>query len=148
MKRLVYPLILLLCFVMAGCDPSTPTPVPIMRVTVVVRDAETPDETAEPSPAPSSTPRPVCVGAPPVQLIVNQRGRVLLDDPSPLNIRGAPGTASNVLGSIDIGQVFYVLEGPECANGYWWFLIRHGSREGWIAEGDDNNYFVEPFLSG
>jgi hypothetical protein len=56
--------------------------------------------------------------------------------------------ADEILGRIRINEVFNVLDGPECVDGYNWFYIRYNTLEGWIAEGDDSGYFVEPFLTG
>jgi hypothetical protein len=145
MKRLALVFIL---FWLAGCDTPSATTVPTLRVTVVVQG----QATLTPSAVPSMTPNQeyVCEGTPPIQLIVNQRGRVLEEDPDPLNVRRTPGTSDDdqILGRISVNEVFYVLDGPECADGYNWFYIRYRTFEGWIAEGDNISYFVEPFLTG
>jgi hypothetical protein len=144
MKRLALMLILLW---LAGCDtPSTSAPT--LRVTVVIQE----EPTLTPAVIPSMTPElvAVCEGAPPIQLIINQRGLVLDEDPQLLNIRRTPGTGEDnvVIGRIAINEVFYVLDGPQCVDGYNWFYIRYRTFEGWVAEGDNTNYFVEPFLTG
>ncbi len=144
MKRLFFALLFSLLW-LAGCE-TTPTPVPILAVTVVLREATPIAPAADPSP--TREPEIVCEDAPPVQLIVNQRGRVLREDPRPLNMRSAPGTENPIVWRIDVNEIFYVLDGPECADGYQWFLVRYRTYEGWIAEGDNTSYFVEPFLSG
>ncbi|NWF69547.1 MAG: SH3 domain-containing protein [Chloroflexi bacterium] len=137
----------LLCglWLLAACAaPPTPTRAPLVRATVVI--AEAPPRS---SPTPSLAPTvPVCPGAPSVQLIRNARGRVLDDDPRPLNMRSAPGIASAIVWSIGVNTIFDVLDGPVCADGYNWFYIRYDDLEGWIAEGDNTSYFVEPFLPG
>src|SRR5690242_1261764 len=88
MKRLA---LLLMLLWLAGCDTPASTPAPTLRVTVVIQQ----EPTMTPSVIPSLTPDPaiICEGAPPVQLIVNQRGRVLSEDTDPLNIRQSPGTS-------------------------------------------------------
>jgi hypothetical protein len=136
----------LFLLILAGCTaPPTQTPVPILRVTVVLREA-TPTAGAPVSPTPE--PENSCPGAPVTRLIVNQRARVLDADERPLNIRSAPGTDSSILSRIPPNEVFYVLAGPQCADGYLWYFVRYRTFEGWIAEGDNTSYFVEPFLTG
>jgi Bacterial SH3 domain len=138
---------LLLLLVLTACTngDSTPTRPPISGATVIVREA-TPTVNVTRTPAPTATQS--CPGAPRTQLVLNERGRVLDEDPRPLNIRARPGVDSDRLGSIDPNEIFFVLEGPECADSYNWYFIRYRTFEGWIAEGDLTSYFVEPFVSG
>jgi hypothetical protein len=102
-----------------------------------------------PVPLPST---PVCAGSPVSVLVVNERGRVSLADPAPLNLRVQPGTASERIGEIPAGGVFYVLDGPRCSERYTWYRVEAridgDLQEGWVAEGDDNGYFVETFPAG
>jgi hypothetical protein len=95
-----------------------------------------------------TTVTPFCPDAPPPRLIVEERGRVLSTDPRPLNIRAGPGTAWRVLKRIDPDQLFFVIDGPKCSDGYLWFKISYQGVEGWIAEGDGSSYYVEPYLPG
>ncbi len=67
------------------------------------------------------------------------------DDPRLLNVRLGPSTDFRLAGQIEPGEVFSVLEGPQCGGNYAWYRIRYGDLEGWIAEGD-TSYFVEPFV--
>lgn len=94
------------------------------------------------------SPTPVCAGAARTRLIVYERGRVTLDDPSPLNMRAGPRTTFDVLGRIPNGEVFFVLEGPRCSERYAWFRVGYGDLTGWIAEGSGSAYFAEPYLPG
>jgi hypothetical protein len=122
--------------------PATSTPEPITPTPLTA----TPTALTFPTPPPSPT--PFCPGAPRQRLIVQERGRVLLDDPRPINLRLQPGTAAAILIRIDPGEIFYVLEGPVCEGDFAWYHIRYGAREGWIAEGDLASYYVEPYLPG
>jgi uncharacterized protein YraI len=73
---------------------------------------------------------------------------VLDDDDRDLRMRAGPGTTYEIVAQIEVNQVFLVLDGPQCAEGYTWFLIRYRGNEGWIAEGSSEGYFVEPYLPG
>src|SRR5215207_7577839 len=107
---------------------------------------ETPTPFVQPTLPPSPT--PYCPRVPRNRLIVNERGRVSEDDPSPLNIREGPQTSFEILGSMASGEIFYVLEGPRCSERYSWYRVRYGEIEGWIAEGTGSLYFAEPYLPG
>jgi uncharacterized protein YgiM (DUF1202 family) len=86
------------------------------------------------------------VGALPTVLTAPGFGRVLTDDPRLLNVRLGPSTDFRLAGQIAPGEIFDVLEGPQCGGGLTWYRVRYGEMEGWIAEGDDI-YFVEPYVS-
>jgi uncharacterized protein YraI len=81
-------------------------------------------------------------------MIVNEPGRVTDDDLRPLNIRNGPSTEYRILGRLEVGNVFLVLDGPQCSSNYVWYFIRRGNLEGWIAEGDSVSYYIEPYLPG
>jgi hypothetical protein len=70
------------------------------------------------------------------------------DDPRPLNLRREPNTASRRLAQIPSLGVFYVLQGPECGEDYAWYFVEYNGLEGWIAEGDQTSYYVEPYPPG
>jgi hypothetical protein len=98
--------------------------------------------------------RQVCENAPPNRLIVNERGRVSRDDPTPLNVREGPSTNFDPpIGLIPVGGIFYVLEGPECSPRYAWYRVEYirsngETLTGWVAEGDSDGYFVETYPPG
>ena len=120
--------------------------------------ADTPTASASNTAIPTRTPfEPVrleasptfaCPNAPRTRLIVGERGRVLDDDDRPLNVRDAPGTDNEILTRLEILTIFDVLDGSECREQYAWFYIRSGDVEGWIAEGDNDVYYVEPYFPG
>lgn len=95
-----------------------------------------------------ASPTPYCASVPRNRLIINERGRVSEDDPTPLNIREGPQTSFEILDEMPAGEIFFVLEGPRCSERYAWYRIRYGEVEGWIAEGTGSTYFVEPYLPG
>lgn len=90
-----------------------------------------------------------CDEAPRSRLMVRERARVVVEGTrSVLNRREAADLGSDNIDDIPRGALVFVLEGPECADDYAWFLVRYRGREGWIAEGDDENYFVETYPPG
>jgi uncharacterized protein YgiM (DUF1202 family) len=117
-------------------QPPTPTEQPVAIITPIVAE----------QPIPSPT--PACEAAPPTRIIVGERGQVTDDDPRPLNVRSGPGTEFRILGRLEALQVFLVLEGPRCGGNFAWYRVRRGNLEGWIAEGDPGNYYIEPYLPG
>lgn len=108
--------------------------------------AMAPTETPEFMP---TTPTPMCSGAPVQKLIVQERGMVT-ENGQELNIRPDAGISDDnePLGKLMPGDIFLVLEGPVCANRYAWFRVRSSRFEGWIAEGDTQEYYVAPYLPG
>lgn len=68
------------------------------------------------------------------------------EDPQPLNIRSVPGLDGRILAVLHSLDVFFVIDGPRCADNYTWFKVRSGTNEGWIAEGEPGLYYVEPYL--
>jgi hypothetical protein len=132
-------------WLIAACSPGT-TPTPTSGQAQQTIATAAPTLFMMPSPPPSPT--AVCSDAPRNRLILHERGRVLPDDPRPINLRSAPGTDNTVLMQIPIRALFYVLEGPICADNFAWYKIRYQGREGWIAEGDLSSYYVEPYLPG
>jgi uncharacterized protein YgiM (DUF1202 family) len=130
---------------------STAAPTPIHGVTVVPM-----------SPVPSETALSItlspgmrienCPDTPPVRLIVQERGRSTAVNTDPINLRNGPSRDYNVITRIETGEIFFVLDGPSCNDGFAWFYVRYRRNEreylGWIAEGDFDNYYVEPYLQG
>ncbi len=144
---------LTLCL-LAGCqrDPEsvatdTLNPSPSVSLTT------TPVVTPQPSPSPYTFPPTVevpsiCASAPPSRLIIGERARITDEDRTDLNVRAEPGaTEDNTpIGKLRVGEVVIVLDGPVCSNIYAWYEVDTGDLEGWIAEGDLDVYYVEPFL--
>ncbi|NWF70393.1 MAG: SH3 domain-containing protein [Chloroflexi bacterium] len=84
----------------------------------------------------------------PARLVIGHEGRVLPD--VVVNVRDTPGRSGLNIGRIPAGGMFSVLDGPRCADGYWWWQIAyHHVRDGltgWSAEGDagEAEYWLEP----
>jgi hypothetical protein len=141
--------LLMVCLLAAGC--GTPigaqpdrTQVPATGVSTLVLPTASATPFVMPTPLPLAA--PVCPAAPRTRLILNQRARVLPDDPRPINLRGGPGTSNNTITSITILEIFFVLNGPVCNGDYAWYEVQYGDYRGWIAEGDLSSYYVEPYL--
>lgn len=145
MKRLIFIPILFSALTACGVRPSaeptvTPTPTALRVVTLAVTN------TAYTFPTPPPSPTATCSGAPRERLVVGERGRVLPDDPRPVNVRAEAGTDSRVLTQMPVNAIFTVLAGPVCEEEYSWYRVSYRESEGWIAEGDLTSYYVEPYL--
>ncbi|MCA0457016.1 MAG: SH3 domain-containing protein [Chloroflexi bacterium] len=80
----------------------------------------------------------------PPRLTIGQRGQVI--GTSPNNLRAAPARSADLIGMIDGGGLFTVLAGAACdpTSGINWWQVDYAGQTGWTAEGDSQNYFVEP----
>jgi hypothetical protein len=57
---------------------------------------------------------------------------------------GGPGIA-NIVGYLNRGRKMKILEGPICMNKYYFVRIHSEiNSEGWVAEGDEQNYYIKP----
>lgn len=92
-----------------------------------------------------------CLGALPSQLYPGIEGIVLDTDLRPVNVRSGPGTEFERIDQIRPNETFNVLAGPTCVERIAWFRVSYfnGSRQGWIAEGDDYRFVgpTENFVS-
>lgn len=150
-------LVLLILFVISACTmTSVPSPDVESRGITAIPNQVLPTETDNAQATDDPTRSPVmtaeaaidCPNAPAIRLIVQGRGRVTDDNDDTLNLRNGPGTSFDILKALNPGDEFMVIDGPTCADGFTWFRVRHGNNRGWIAEGDREGYYVEPYLSG
>lgn len=92
--------------------------------------------------------QPLCPGTPPSMISIGNRARVTYTDGSSTNLRSASTTNSDILLRMPEGYEFEVIGGAQCADGYTWWQIRTiDGLVGWVAEGNENGYFVEPLFS-
>lgn len=125
----------------------TATPEPSRTPTATIVAIILPDRAGTPFVFPSAVgSSSVCQSAPPTHLILHERGQVTNEDPQPLNIRSQPGLDGRIAAVLRSLDIFFVIEGPRCADDYTWFKVRVGDVEGWIAEGEPGLYYVEPYL--
>ncbi len=85
-----------------------------------------------------------CSDSPSPRLVVGESGRVMDDDPLPINMRSAAGVSNVKVMEVPAGSVFTVLEGPVCVGRYQWYRVNFDGTEGWIAEGEPGAYYTEP----
>jgi hypothetical protein len=131
---------LILCTNPAPQATATPAP-----------DAATPLPTVEPGAATSTpasatldyTGRLVCADAMPTRLAAGIQARAVPDG-VPSNIRREPSSSSDILGQVPAGGEFTILEGPGCAENMVWWHIDYDTLTGWIAEGQNGTYRLEP----
>ncbi|MCZ7541609.1 MAG: SH3 domain-containing protein [Anaerolineae bacterium] len=132
---------------------STFTPSPSATLT----HTPSPTLTVPPSPTPRPTLSPTPTGPAlcnqmPFRMKEGEGGRTTLYPRLDTNVRSAPGTSSPSLRKIPPGQTFEVIAGPECAGSIAWWEIkvydRSGLWTGWIGEGQNGTYWIEPFEAG
>jgi hypothetical protein len=60
------------------------------------------------------------------------------------DVPGGPGYGS-IIGYLNRGRKMVVLEGPLCMNKMYFVRIRSEiNTEGWVVEGDEENYYLQP----
>ena len=63
-----------------------------------------------------------------------QAGDAVVVSTDALNVRSAPGTSAAVICVADAGTGLTILDGPEAADGFTWYLIRNAAGvNGWVA---------------
>jgi len=76
------------------------------------------------------------------------KGRVSYTDGTPLRLRREPfiDLKTNYIKDLSEGTRFTILDGPVCKDEYvWWKIRTNNDHEGWSAEGDYDEYFMEPY---
>lgn len=61
-----------------------------------------------------------------------------------VNLRGQPAADGQILQQVPAGSGFEVTAGPDCAEGYVWWLVNIGGQTGYIAEAGDGATFIKP----
>lgn len=131
-------------------DTPTPSNTPTASNTPLPSDTPTASPTASDTPLPTDTPTitptptPItCTGAQVSRLYPGIPARVVPFGGAN-RMRSEPSINGEVVGSIPPGSSFEVLDGPECANGFAWFEVEFQGVVGWTAEGDSEDYWLEP----
>jgi hypothetical protein len=87
-----------------------------------------------------------CPGAPPSRLQPFKNGRITITNGPLTNVRQSPGTSGEIVTRKPEGETFYVNGGPYCLDGFaWWNLQFRDNTYGFVAEGDLNAYYLEPW---
>lgn len=87
----------------------------------------------------------LCSGAPKSKVAVGSTARVTFTNGTPTRIRKQPTTSGKILGRIPEGTRFLIVGGHTCSDGYtWWNIELANGTRGWMAEGKDNSYYLEP----
>lgn len=104
---------------------------------------------------PSPTPEPVfsCPNAPSTRLHVGDTARITFTDGKTTRLRSAPEAGDNGIANLPEGTEFEIVGGPVCyprpgrsdAYVYWQVSVSSGDKTGWLAEGDLNGYYLEPW---
>ncbi len=120
----------------------------------------TPGATAAVSPeatvtvaAPTTVPTPATIEPTPIvapcpsglapRLTIGQLARTASGVSS--NVRATPDANGQVMGAVGAGITFNVLEGPACGpEGFNWWRVQQGALLGWVAEGRNGLYYLEP----
>jgi hypothetical protein len=104
----------------------------------------------------NSTPAPPfsCSNAPTTRLQVGDSARISFTDGTSTLLRSAPEAGDNVVDKLPEGTELEITGGPVCyprpgrsdAYVYWEVLVpSRSNRTGWVAEGDLDSYYVEPW---
>lgn len=75
-------------------------------------------------------------------LTIGEMGQVTPGTPN--TVRDAPSLDGERIGQLAGDADFFVLDGPECADGYVWWNVQRGELVGWTAEGDGTVDWVVP----
>ncbi len=137
----------------------TPTLTPSATPSLTAIATRTPSPTLTPPPSHTSRPTfsptptgPALCNQMPFRMEVGEGGRTTLYPKLDTNVRSAPGTDGPLLRQIPPGQMFEVISGPQCASSIAWWEIKvydhSGLWTGWIGEGQNGTYWIEPFETG
>jgi len=86
-----------------------------------------------------------CPGTLRPRVVNGGAGRVTFTDGKPLNVRSEPGYSATVLTKIPEGTEVWLMDGPVCADSsVWWKIYAKDDIEGWVSEGKDGVYYLEP----
>ena len=138
----------------ANDSPSSSVSSPTKRATPTKAAANV-QATNPPAVQNTKTPQPTakaanfsCSGAPKTRMDVGMKGRVSYTDGTPLRLRREPflDLKTNYIRDLSEGTRFTVIDGPVCKDSYvWWKVRTSNDYEGWSAEGDYDDYFMEPY---
>ncbi len=94
-----------------------------------------------------------CSDAPRTRLAVGDTARITFTDGTSTLLRSKPESGGNVIDKLPEGTEFEIIGGPICyprpgrndAYVYWEISVPSRNIKGWVAEGDSQNYYIEPW---
>lgn len=94
-----------------------------------------------------------CPSAPPTRLTVGDIARVTFTDGTSTRLRSEPESGNNQVASLGEGAEFEIIGGPVCSERpgrndayiYWEVTVFANGLTGWVAEGDFEDYYIEPW---
>lgn len=87
-----------------------------------------------------------CPGAMRSRLSFEMPTRVTFTDGTPLRVRTQPGFSGTILRLLPEGHELYITGGPRCLDKVVWWPIYVEGQDGWVAEGEDDVYYIEPWF--
>ncbi len=92
---------------------------------------------------PTAAVRDRCINALPPRLKPGDTAAVTYTPPVANRFRKQPGYSGGIIGLINPGSTFYVMDGPVCADGLYWFYVSWSGTFGWTAESGEGKYWLE-----
>jgi hypothetical protein len=157
-------LISMVLLLSACSEPAPPQPTQVIETIIAPTETEVPPTETEVPPTeteiiPTETEAPIytvplfsCPGAVRTRMALGIVARVTYSEGPGLNIRTTPFfTDSNIRGLVAEGNFVDILDGPECVTNspdgvvyvFWRIRDRQTEVQGWVAEGEPGNYFLE-----
>lgn len=104
-------------------------------------------------PTPEPTSNFSCPNAPRTRLNVGDSARITFTDGKTTRLRSAPEAGDNGVDQLPEGIEFEIIGGPVCyprpersdAYVYWEVNVSSRNVTGWLAEGDSDGYYIEPW---
>lgn len=88
-----------------------------------------------------------CEGAPDSRLKVGDTGQVTMGVEH-LRLRALPAVGAGTLHTLSTGTPFTVIAGPSCNSGYYWWRVDVPQKGvGWVAEGDQEQFYLQPDIA-
>lgn len=126
----------------------TPTTKPISTNTPTIISTNTSNISKTPETVETTTPTDCTNGWTRLRINVYARVAGAENDP-PNRVRLEPVKSDNTIAQIYPGTIVKVIEGPVCADGLVFWKVENATipnGSGWTAEGDNNGYWLEPYV--
>ena len=88
-----------------------------------------------------------CPDAPKTRMEIGMKARVTYRNNTALALRNKPSLSkSSFIKDLREGTKFTVIGGPECLSGFsWWKIETKEGAVGWSAEGNEKEYYMQPY---